>query len=136
MDINYWVQNIRIHFSIKFSWLWWRLYALAFVAGSHTKRSTSICLFHFFYPASFALFLKSPEEKIFGYFLQHFYFSCSKYRSQIVSLFLTNVLCFKLYRWLVWFKLHQYVCLFMCRNSCCFTYLTLSSDMTWKLWNT
>jgi hypothetical protein len=61
MDINYWVAHSDSFLHQIFMIVMGGLYALAFVAGVTYKTMNIYCYF-IFYPASFALFLKSPKK--------------------------------------------------------------------------
>jgi len=61
MDINYWVEHSDLFIHQIFMMVMGGLYALAFIAGVSYKTMNIYCYF-VFYPASFALFLKSNKK--------------------------------------------------------------------------
>lgn len=61
MDVNYWVENSNSFLHQIFMIVMGTLYAFAFLFGVSYK-TINIYFYFVFYPASFALFLKSPKK--------------------------------------------------------------------------
>jgi hypothetical protein len=109
MDINYWIEHSDSFLHQIFMIVMGTLYAMAYIAGVTYKTMNIYCYFVFF-PASFALFLKSKKKYFvllatFLFFLipgfetksSHFFDQCVVFLNYSAGLFGSNYINMSVY---------------------------------------